>query len=89
MASDQAINPDADARDFRLETLGPKYESTTLMAQEKGIYLAKVEKPAKGWTAFFAELTFPNTGPAPFKFTTEVRIVPEVVPFKFREKAAK
>jgi PhoPQ-activated pathogenicity-related protein len=83
----QATNP--DARDFRLETLGPKYESTTLTAQEKGIYVAKVEKPAKGWTAFFAELTFPNTSSAPFKFTTEVRIVPDVVPFKFQEKAAK
>ena len=28
-------------------------------------------------------------GSAPFKFTTEVRIVPDMVPYKFQEKAAK
>jgi len=39
--------------------------------------------PAKGWTAFFVEFTFPAGTAAPFKFTTQVRVVPDTKPFKF------
>ena len=47
----------------------------------------KVPEPTKGWTAFFVELTFPtgNSSP-PFKFTTQVRVVPDVLPHKFVPK---
>ena len=81
----QATNP--DARDFRLETLGPVWQSSALTDQGGGIYLAKVPKPSKGWTAFFVELTFKggNASP-PFKFTTQVRVVPDVLPYKFVPK---
>jgi PhoPQ-activated pathogenicity-related protein len=81
----QATNP--DARDFRLETLGPKWESTALPDQGGGVYLAKVPAPAKGWTALFVELTFPNGNDSPsFKFTTQVSVVPDKLPFKFVPK---
>jgi len=80
----QATNP--DARDFRMETLGPQYQSTELTDQGGGVYIGKVPEPAKGWTAFFVELTFPNGGPEPFKFTTQVRVVPDVLPYKFESK---
>ncbi len=81
----QATNP--DARDFRLETLGPKWESTALPDQGGGVYLAKVPQPPKGWTAFFVELTFPGGKDTPaFKFTTQVSVVPDVLPFKFVPK---
>lgn len=80
----QATNP--DARDFRLETLGPKYTSTVLTDQGGGVYVGKVPEPAKGWTAFFVELTFPTGNPEPFKFTTQVRVVPDVLPHKFVAK---
>jgi PhoPQ-activated pathogenicity-related protein len=80
----QATNP--DARDFRMETLGPQYQSTELTDQGGGVYIGKVTEPAKGWTAFFVELTFPSGGPAPFKFTTQVRVVPDVLPYKFESK---
>jgi PhoPQ-activated pathogenicity-related protein len=79
-----ATNP--DARDFRIETLGPKYQSATLSDQGGGVYVGKVPKPAKGWTAFFVELTFPTGNPEPFKFTTQVRVVPDVLPHKFVAK---
>jgi PhoPQ-activated pathogenicity-related protein len=46
-----------------------------------GVYLAKASEPAQGWVAYFIELTFPSSGPFPFKFTTGVRVVPEVLPF--------
>lgn len=77
----QATNP--KARDFRLQILGAKWTSGDLTAQADGTYLAKVEKPAKGWTAFMAELTFanPSADLPPFKFTTPVRVVPDTLPF--------
>ncbi len=77
----QATNP--EARDFRLETLGPKWESASLAEQGNKTYTAKVPAPAKGWTAFFVELTFPSRTRAPFKFTTPVRVLPDVLPYKF------
>lgn len=80
----QATNP--DARDFRIETLGPKYQSTALTDQGGGSYVAKVSEPAKGWTAFFIELTFPSGTPSPYKFTTQVRVVPDTLPAKFVPK---
>ena len=79
-----ATNP--AARDFRMETLGPKWESDLLTDQGGGVYLGKVPEPAKGWTAFFVELTFPSGGELPFKFTTQVRVVPDVLPHKFVPK---
>src|SRR5262249_25495684 len=80
----QATNP--DARDFRVETLGPKYQSTVLNEEGKGIYIGKVPEPAKGWTAYFVELTFPSGCQAPFKFTTNVRVTPDRLPYKFVPK---
>jgi PhoPQ-activated pathogenicity-related protein len=80
----QATNP--NARDFRLETIGPAYQATPLSDSGGGVYIGKVTTPAKGWTAFFVELEFPSQGPAPFKFTTQVKVVPDVLPYKFVPK---
>jgi PhoPQ-activated pathogenicity-related protein len=80
----QATNP--NARDFRLETLGPKWGNTLLTEQGSGVYIGKVPVPAKGWTAFFVELMFPAGESPSFKFTTQVRVVPDVLPYKFVPK---
>jgi PhoPQ-activated pathogenicity-related protein len=80
----QATNP--DARDFRIETFGAQWQSSDLPEKTSGLYVAKVNKPARGWTAFFVELTFPDSGPTPFKFTTPVRVVPDTLPYKFVPK---
>ena len=77
----QATNP--DARDFRLMTIKDAWKSRPLADEGDGVYLAKVDKPTKGWTAFFVELTYPNGTATPFKFTTEVRVTPDVLPHKF------
>ncbi|HEY2952377.1 MAG TPA: PhoPQ-activated pathogenicity-related family protein [Verrucomicrobiae bacterium] len=82
----QATNP--DARDFRLLTIGPVWKSTDLKDEGGGVYIAKVQKPEKGWTAFFAELTYENGTATPFKFTTQVRVIPEVKPFKYTQPTA-
>jgi PhoPQ-activated pathogenicity-related protein len=76
----QATN--ADARDFRVDTIGKAYTKTPLAVQADGTYLAKVAPPTKGFTAFFVELVYPTGHKYPFKFTTEVSVVPDVLPFK-------
>jgi PhoPQ-activated pathogenicity-related protein len=81
----QATNP--EGRDFRLEMIGPAYKGSTLTDQGGGVYVGKVLEPSKGWTAFFVELTFPNGNSSPpLKFTTQVRVVPDVLPHKFVPK---
>ncbi len=76
----QATNP--DARDFRLETLGPAWKPTELQPDADGTYRARLQKPAKGWTAGFLEATFDLGGPAPLVVTTGVRVVPGTLPFR-------
>lgn len=75
----QATNP--DARDFRLETLGPKYTSTEVQPGKNGAYTAKPAAPAKGYTAYFLEMTYPSSGSKPFKFSTGVVVTPDTYPF--------
>lgn len=77
----QATN--TKARDFRLDVIGKAYTSAPLSERRSGVYVARVEKPAQGFTAFFVELVFESGGKYPFKFTTEVSVVPDVLPFKF------
>ena len=83
----QASNP--DARDFRLDVIGKGYTATELKESQPGIYLGRVPKPPKGFTAFFIEFTFPSGGKYPFKFSTEVSVVPDVLPFDFKDAARK
>lgn len=75
-----ANNP--EARDFRLAKIGKAYKPTVLESQGEGIYVGKIDAPAKGWTAFFVELTYKNGGVFPLKATTAVRVLPETYPFQ-------
>lgn len=75
----QATN--TQARDFRLETLGPEYTSTLLTAGDEDTYVGRVEPPRIGWTAYFVELTYDVGAGVPLKLTTGVRVTPNVLPF--------
>ena len=75
----QAMNP--EARDFRLEKIGPAWKESAVPERSRGTYHAKVTSPSKGWTAFFLELTIPSGGPYPYKFTSGVRVIPDTLPF--------
>jgi PhoPQ-activated pathogenicity-related protein len=75
----QATNP--DGRNFRLESIGPAYQSTVLTPSGPNTWLGRVQAPAKGWTAFFLELTFATGDTYPLKFTTAVRVLPDTLPF--------
>ena len=76
----QATNP--AARDFRLETFGPNWTSTPLVATN-GRYVGRVPVPPAGFTAFMVELTYPGPGAKPFKFTSGVRVLPDRLDYKF------
>lgn len=77
----QATNP--GARDFRVTSIGLKWASTNLEDKGNGEYVAKLSPPKKGYTAYMVEMTFPSPlGLAPYKFTTGVKVVPDILPFK-------
>lgn len=75
----QATN--AEARDFRLEKIGRAWRSTDLAPSGDGVYTVDLAKPEKGFTAGFVELAFPTPGGSHWKFTTGVKVVPDVYPF--------
>ncbi|MGE3311089.1 MAG: PhoPQ-activated pathogenicity-related family protein, partial [Limisphaerales bacterium] len=74
----QANNP--AARDFRIESLGPVWKSEVLSGKD-GSYQARVAAPEKGWTAYMVELTFDVGAATPLKLTTDVRVIPDTLPF--------
>lgn len=80
----QATNP--KARDFRLESVGAIWKNAPLEPTAPGTYVGKIAAPEKGYTAFFIEFTFTNGTTTPFKLTTQVKILPDALPFKFEPK---
>ncbi|WP_411288666.1 PhoPQ-activated pathogenicity-related family protein [Phenylobacterium sp.] len=79
----QATNP--KARDFRVDTIGKAYTSTRLLPRRDGTYVANLVKPASGFTASFVELSFDSGGNYPFKFTTEVVVTPNTLPYDWKD----
>jgi PhoPQ-activated pathogenicity-related protein len=79
----QATNP--KARDFRVDTIGKAFTSEKLSVRRDGTYIANVPKPASGYTAYFVELTYPSGGKYPLKFTTEVYVKPDVLPYRWED----
>jgi PhoPQ-activated pathogenicity-related protein len=79
----QANNP--KERDFRVDTIGKAFTSTRLTAQADGSYVGDALKPASGYTAYFVELVYPSGGKYPLKFTTEVQVKPDVLPYRWED----
>lgn len=83
----QATN--LSARDFRKKPYPwqghpaptPVWTSSSLSSQGNGVYIGQVSKPPTGWTAFFVELVYDSGGANPYKFTTEINVVPYYLPF--------
>jgi PhoPQ-activated pathogenicity-related protein len=69
----QATNP--NGRDFRLETVGEIYTSSTLYGSGN-VYTGYCPPPAQGFTAYFVEATWGSQ-----KFTSAVNITPNTFPF--------
>jgi hypothetical protein len=66
-----------------LQTIGAAWQSTALTSQGAGVYLGTVPVPSPGWTGFFVELTYPGSGAPPLKFSTQVYVVPDVLPYHY------
>ncbi len=80
----QGTNP--NERDFRVDTIGPTaFTSTPLPRQADGSYVGNVERPASGFTAYFVEISYPSAIGFPLKFTTEVYVKPDILPFKWED----
>ncbi len=76
----QATN--AEARDFRLESIGPVWTDSALSAAAPGEWRVDLNEPAQGWTGYLVELRFPGVGGPPDQtYTTPVFIVPDELPF--------
>lgn len=75
----QATNP--KARDFRIESIGPAFQSRELQPEADGTYVVRMYSPKEGWTACFAELSYESGGSFPLKVSTAIRILPDRVPF--------
>jgi PhoPQ-activated pathogenicity-related protein len=74
------------ARDFRVDSIGEgAFTATPLTRQSDGTWVGKVDAPATGFTAYFIELVFPGAGKYPFKFTTEVHVLPDVLPYAWED----
>jgi PhoPQ-activated pathogenicity-related protein len=71
----QATNP--IARDFRLMTI---FKGRPLKDEGGGTYVGRIEKPERGWTASFVELTYDVGAHDPFQVSTAVRITPDTLP---------
>ncbi|HEY5071005.1 MAG TPA: PhoPQ-activated protein PqaA family protein [Caulobacteraceae bacterium] len=76
------------ARDFRVDTIGKAFTSTPLVRRADGTWVAEVDKPASGYTAWFVELVYDSAIGLPFKFTTEVYVTPDVLPYKWSDARA-
>jgi PhoPQ-activated pathogenicity-related protein len=75
----EAVN--SKARDFRVETIGKAFNYHDLVNAGNNTYVGRIAVPPHGWRSFFVELTFPTSSGKQFKTTTQVRVVPEALPF--------
>ena len=66
-------------------SIGKAYKPSILSADKEGVYRAKVDKPAKGWTAYFIEMTFEGPDDTHFKFTTGVQVAPDILPHSYQD----
>lgn len=69
-----------------MELIGKAYKSEVLQPVKEGVYVGKMAKPETGFTAYFVEMTFPSGGKYPYKFTSGVRVTPDVLPFQMPPK---
>ena len=73
----------AHARDFRPDSVGKNaFTSQELRAGQDGVFVGQVKRPAEGFTAFVIEAQFASGSVFPLKFSTEVSVVPDILPFK-------
>jgi hypothetical protein len=67
-------------------TIGAAWTSSPLPDNGGGVYIGQVAEPNNGWMAFFVELIyespFQGADAYDYHFTTQMRVVPEILPFE-------
>ncbi len=74
----QATNP--ETADFRIYEEGPVWTPTDLQLDEAGKFVARIERPDTGATAFMIELTY-DVGGNEMVFTTDVSVLEPATEF--------
>ena len=69
------------ARDFRLETVGPVYTPTPIKLSDGDNQTLQIPTPEIGWNAYFVEFTYDIGAATPLKVSTEVKVIPDILPF--------
>ena len=83
----QVTNP--NARDFRLETIGPVWKESAVEAKSENLYEARAQSPPSGFTAYFLEAKFGDRRPS-LTFTSGVKVTPDRYPHpRFQPKPVK
>ena len=77
----QAHNP--EQRNFMQAVIGRAYTSTPLEAVEPGVYKIKLDAPETGYTAYCVEMHYPSGLEMPLKFTSGVKVVPDVTEYQW------
>jgi PhoPQ-activated pathogenicity-related protein len=78
----QAHNP--ESRNFTQAKLGKAYTSRPLTEVEMGVYQVKLNPPKQGYTAYYVEMHYPSGISKPFKFSTGIKVVPDVTDYEWQ-----
>lgn len=73
-----------EIRNFRLDVLGPAWSESELTDQGGGTYMVNIPNPGpQKYTGYFVEVAYPTGNPVvpELKLTTEVRVMPEAMPY--------
>ncbi len=77
----QATN--SNARDFRNESIGKAWSATVIGGAGDSEYVAQVDVPPHGWSAYYVELIYPpNELGLCQSYSTQVYVTPDVRPFE-------
>lgn len=77
----QATN--ANARDFRSDTVGEAWSATSLGGPDDREFVAHVETPLQGWRAYFVEIIYPPKDHGLCQsYSTQVYVTPDERPFE-------
>ena len=71
------------ARDFRIDVIGKSWKSELITINSEGKYVSSIEGPNKGWRAYFLEAQYNTSSSIPFVVTSEVKVSPDILPFKY------
>ncbi|MGZ3633633.1 MAG: PhoPQ-activated protein PqaA family protein [Parachlamydiaceae bacterium] len=74
----------SSGRDFRIHTIGTAWKKSELKQNADGTYTIELKTPEKGWNAHYIEMVYLSPGGLPLRVSTDLVVLPEHFPFKFK-----